>query len=288
MNNSKSGPKRVKYQQDTDSTLKPFMRSGETLIGSKAIEGQTKKRTVRSEEVRVRALPSSQTRRNEGLHEVIPTNMRNEFGGSKDFAYIQSGLRTSPSETVFRREGGELGGHTQSFVKSSGQGSTHTKGQGPAHDKLRDEFRRSKKRRLSGPVTASNMMSAQIRSTASGPEIMKSDYLTGSLPNSLDSSGPLESPKAKSKPNREKFASGRHNQREESKRRLFAYSQQSLSSKEGFQFAPPSPLRAPMEEGGGYLSAPFPLPQIPEFPSTATLAHSTAWMTEPLRSKKDK
>lgn len=291
MNSRNSVPKRPKYEQRKDRTLSPFMRKGESIVGERAVEGQSKKRKVTSEDVRVVARGSSQTLRNEGLHEVIPTNKRNEMEGRKHLSHIQSGLRTSPSTTVFRRKDGELGGHTQTFVKRSGQGSTHTKGQGPAHDELRDEFVTVKKRKLSEPASSASMMSRQLRITASGPEIMKSDYLTDALPNSLSAKGPLESPKAKSKPNRTSFARSTHSKREQAKQRYYQFVQQEVPEKEVFQFAPPSPMRAPMEQdgtGGGYLRAPFPLPQIPEFPTEQRQAHTTAWMTQPLRSEKDK
>ncbi len=214
-----------------------------------------------------------------------------EFDGNKLYAHIQSGLRTSPSTTVFRRKDGELGGHTQTFVKRSGQGSTHTKGQGPAHDELREELHLAKKRKLSEPGTSASLLSRQLRITASGPEILKSDYLTDALPNSRSAKGALESPSAKKKPNRINFAKETHRRREHAKERYFAFTQQEVPSSEISRFPPPSPPRAPLNEdgsGGGHLSAPFPLPQIPLFPSDARQAHATAWLTEPLRSLKDK
>lgn len=292
MSSNSKGSQRPTYRQDKDPTLSPFIRKSDSgLVGGRAVEGQSRKRKVRSEDVRVTARASSQTLRNEGLHEVIPTNKRNDFSGNKLYAHIQSGLRTSPSTTVFRRRDGELGGHTQTFVKRSGQGSTHTKGQAPAHDELRDEFHQAKKRKLSEPGTSASLFARQLRITASGPEILKSKYLTDALPNSRSAKGPLESPSAKKKPNRINFARETHRRREQGKERFFAFVQQEVPSSEASRFRSPSPPRAPLNDdgtGGERLSAPFPLPQIPLFPSTARQAHTTAWLTAPLRSLKDK
>jgi len=280
-------PKRPRYEQQNDPTLSPFMRSGRTLIGQKALGNQRQRQQSKTDDVRESALPSPATRRNEGLHEVVPTDMRNTFFDFPALQELQSGARTSPSLTVFRHPDGGVGGHTQTFPKpSSNRGSTHTRGQSRAHDRLREAAKKAKKSKARPKDTMQAVVSEQIRATASGKEILADPYLNKAEPNLSSVGGAIEPPGSQA-PVRARFASEAHSAREGIKERWFAFEQQEREPNPSFSFAPPSPLRAPMDSGPGsgeYLAAPFPLNRIPEVPQEDHIAHRSAWMTQPGRT----
>ncbi len=125
------------YTQASDPTVTPFLSGARSFMGESGAKLQEKGKTPRAEDIRENAVKTPSLTGGSGLHELLPTNMGPEVASSGSPAAIglQSGARTSTAHQMFRIGGGDVGGHTGFAVKpSGGHGSTHTRGQAPAHD----------------------------------------------------------------------------------------------------------------------------------------------------------
>ncbi|WP_137938365.1 hypothetical protein [Chitinivorax sp. B] len=296
------------YAQHTDPTLQPFLSQGETLIGQRAHTKQLNGQTPGPDEVRVPAKNSGLTVGGDGLHEVLPTSNRGDvakapLGVVRDtLADIQSGMRTAPSKTFFRRDDNgapEVGGHTGAF-----RGNQGTTGQAAAHNQQRHQLSNilvpSAAPPSDGQMVA-QMMSRHLNATASGPEIMASHYFTGMSPNMIlnnphgerhgthgadDFRRPLESPGAANPYNRIELASLVHADREVAKERLEQYIQ-TIPVPDRGEIVPPSPRRATLNAdgtGGQFeTNAALWVQAPPTFPPQHEAAHESAWLTQPLR-----
>ncbi|MEK8029980.1 hypothetical protein AACH06_04020 [Ideonella sp. DXS29W] len=301
---------RETYSQTSDSTLQPFLRTGQEMIGQAAHDAQMAGRTPHHDDVRVPAHQSGLTVGGAGLHEIVPTNRAGQVARAPDniresLAQTMSGARTSTSATMFRTtaDGGnpEVGGHTNTFRHGG------TRGQAPAHDRLRTQIDTSitsasaSAQPIDPRVTVAQMTAAQINATASGPEIMRSNYITGMTPNLIlhntqgvqhgsvatgDYERPLEPPTAASTPNRSELAANLHNRREvmkENHERLV----QEIPVHQRADIPPVSPRRSAMTpdgRGGDYEpQAALWARETPQMRPQHQAADAAAWVTRPMR-----
>jgi hypothetical protein len=283
------------YRQASDPTLRPFLR-GKKIVGEIGAREQAKGVTPRADKIRVPAVKSTGLRAGSGLHEVVPTNQRGKVAASKNpvLVGLQSGARTSTSNQLFKRKtdsgGIEVVAHTGFAPKPSGRGSTHTKGQGPAHEVLRETVRELEKE--TDPHLAVNkLLLTQLSIEPTGLDILRSPYIEGLVPNEQDIGplGPAFSPSTASVPdsNRAKLARRYQKHREREKTRVRSHKRGSGRGRS------PSPPREDIDSsggGGGYLSIPssdYPLEPVPSFGDVSDPLEYTAnlsgWLTAPQR-----
>src|SRR5262245_216984 len=284
----------VPYSQEKDPTAKPFLRTGQSFMGGPGVKKQLKGQPPSPEDIRESAVKTPQLRSGSGLHEVLPTNMGPEVAksGNPVMVGLQSGLRTSTAHQLFSIGSDEVGAHTGFAPKpGGGPGSTHTKGQGPSHDKLRKKARSLKDE--TDPDTAVNEMTlTHLELAPTGQDVMKSPYITGMQPSAL-SIGTIGPPVSTGTPDPErvKLAQRTHKERERVKKRARSLKR---SLKRGRS---PSPPREPIDDqggGGGHVTdapADYPLSPVPFFEggpgSFEVTANMGSWMTAPQRENFD-
>ncbi len=281
-----------KYRQDEDPTVQPFLRPGESFMGERGARKQLAGSAPKAEDIRVPAVGGA------GLHEIDPTSRRGEVAASGNpvAVGVQSGMRSGTDHQLFRRKAGkgeaaaagapEVGAHTGFARKpGGGHGSTHLKGQGPAHDEMRKAARAAQSH--TDPADAVIAMArAHLDVTPAGDEVLGSEYLTGMVP--LDPAiGPVGPPAAAGAPPdpaRLALARREHRERERVKKRV-----RSLKRKTG-RGSSPSPEREDIDNlggGGGPAASARPLSPVPEFDGVDDFeiaANMGAWVTAPQRS----
>ena len=287
------------YDTLSDPTVTPFLKKGEKYFGESGARAQLKGKKTSAERIRVPAKKTKGLRAGSGLHEVVPTNLKDEVAGSGSeiLVGLQSGFRTSTSKQLFRRKSDkrdklpvgseEVGTHTGFAPKKSGRGSTHTKGQGPAHDRLRKASRKVKKEK-DADVAINELALAHLDTTPTGSEVLASPYITGLLPNDssigeigpLSTSGPVD-------PERIKLAKRVHRERERVKVRARSIKRQRKRGRS------PSPPRLPIDDlgqGGGYVGgdrSTYTVEPVPSFGSPSSTfdytARQSSWLSAPQR-----
>jgi hypothetical protein len=284
------------YSQDTDDTVTPFLSSGYSFMGERALDKQLLGKTPTSGDIRVNAVKSDGLRGGSGLHEVVPTNLGSKVAksGNESLIGAQSGFRTSTGKQMFNIEGDEVGVHTGFAPKLTGRGSTHTKGQSKAHDEMRDVVDDIMEDEVDDRDEVINaLLLRHLEVTPHGQNILNSDYLTGSYPNdhhNLGMFGPIN-PKGTIDPQRLNQAQQRHDEREKVKRRGRTHKRAT-----GNQRArSPSPPRTPIDpfgKGGGYIQKPTLQDEVEAFPFDPEIgedyeysANVTSWMSQPQRFK---
>lgn len=274
------------YSQSSDPTVKPFLTGGQSFMGESGAKLQAKGSSPAPSDIRVTAVKTPDLSGGSGAHELLPTNMGPDVAksGSSIAIGLQSGARTSTAHQMFRIGGGDVGGHTGFAVKpTGGPGSTHTRGQGPAHDEMRGEVRSSVLKEKDPDKATNALMLKHLEVTPTGQDIMNSPYIEGMQPNlfSIGTVGPV----GKKDPARIRLAQKMHREREVVKRRALAHKR---SSKRGRS---PSPERTPIDDqggGGDYLyGPPLPPPPIPTFEGTPGswqhVSNTASWLTAPQR-----
>jgi hypothetical protein len=274
------------YSQKMDPSLDGFISKGDTLVGEKALKKQRVGSEPTADDVRVSARRSPYQRSGAGLNEGVPTNYRGTVARSKDRTWrgLQSGMRSATDLTpMFDPKTGETAAHTGMFPKSTGRGSTNTKGQASAHDTLRTQPTGS-----TSQDKVSDGMFTFLSSFSSGPQIMSSTNLTGGIPNIVGSSavGPVSS-SGTPDPIRFGLADASHERRELAKNRTRSFHYKYGTAR------PPSPEREPLQpdgSGGGYLGigpSRRPSSPVPVFDGLGNeeeeAAQSSAWMSAPFR-----
>jgi hypothetical protein len=113
-------PPKKRYEQRNDPSLSPFMGKG-SYIGSLAMAAQISGRRASAAQVRVVAKPFPEAHMGQGLHEVVPTNLRDKISSipakqtRTAAAEVQSGARTTPALTPFYFQG-MTGGHIRQRI----------------------------------------------------------------------------------------------------------------------------------------------------------------------------
>lgn len=274
------------YRQATDPTVRPFLTGGRSFMGESGALLQEKGKNPSSSDIRETAVKTPNLSGGSGLHELLPTNMAPEVAKSDNPVAIglQSGARTSTAHQMFRIEGGDVGGHTGFALKpTGGRGSTHTRGQGPAHDRMREAARSSVLKEKDADQAINSLMLKHLDVSPTGKDILSSTYAEGMKPSisSIGTVGPVN----KKDPGRIRLAKLADQEREPVKKRLRAHKEQTGRGRS------PSPERAPIDdegEGGDYLVGPtLPPPPIPTFGgksgSWQNVANKASWLTAPQR-----
>ncbi len=247
---------------------------------------QSKSKIPTSRDIREDAVKTSDLRGGSGLHELLPTNMGPEVSksGNPIAIGLQSGARTSTAHQMFRIDGGDVGGHTGFAPKpTGGPGSTHTRGQAPAHDRMRKRARTSVFKETEPDTAINELMREHLDVTPTGQDILNSSYLEGMQPN-VSSIGTIGKVGQKD-PARIRLAQFGHSEREQVKKRTLSHKR-----KRGYGRSP-SPDRTPIDDdgnGGDYLvGPPLPPPPIPTFEGTPGswqhVANTASWLTAPQR-----
>lgn len=247
-------PPQPPYTQDTDPSLTPFLHGGRHYIGEDAMRRQLAGQTATGRDVRVDAVQGPHQRRGAGLHEAIPTDMRNSLGGDPAAIGIQSGLRTATDLTLLQANG-DVAAHTghnpdplyDPAYPGQHTGYTGLTGQATGHGPLRHLPH--------GATTGERVLDAAGRmagTLATGPQILAAHGLTGSVPNVHGSAAiePPAPPGYHPGPQRGIEAHIHHDIREHIKDRIRTEAQgQGVPS-------PVSPRRLPVHpvtgQGGGY------------------------------------
>lgn len=267
----------VKFRQKDDPTLKPHIKRHQEIVGQTAVEKQKRGVTPTAAEVRVRAVKRSRTTMGQGLHEPVPTNMRDKIAKIADpamreeAAHVQSGLRTTPALTPMNNPSGGTCGHTGTYVSPSApKKSLYTSGQGPAHDKLRQSFDRAIATGRPHQLMT-DMAVAQLEGIPHGQKLL-ADPNFSALPTNLNVSNPRE------------YAAEVHWRREKVKDRIRTTIDND-ERKTGIRARSPSPERDDMTSagGGGYSTRQRARTPEPDYPSTSRTAHRAAWVSQPLR-----
>ncbi len=270
--------KTVTYQQSTDSTLQHYLGSKD-IVGEAAVDKLTQGVEPSSTDVRVNARPFDETTMGQGLHEFVVTSDRKNIAKvknksmRKELALAQSGARSTPALTVLKTDTGTIAGHTGTFVDpSKPRSSQGTSGQAAAHDVLRTA-RSNIVTKGNTDVVHIDVLNAGLDTLATGPELLNATHLLTLTPN-LTTATTIE-----------EFAMTIHEVREGIKDRTRAL-RRNLPATSKKRTRSPSPPRAPMTKtgkGGQYSKKPRKLPPVPNFPTTNTTAHMTAWATQPGR-----
>ena len=278
------------YRQKTDPTVIPFLRNGESYMGERGSDTQLSGGKARAADIRVTAVKSTDLISGSGLHEILPTNLSQKIGKSDNEALIgaQSGARTSTAKQTFVNEDGEVGVHTGYAPKpGGGRGFTHTRGQAPAHDVLRETVYELMDEDETNPdIVANEMMLSHLKTTPTGIDILGSEYLEGMQPNNtnLGLVGPVRT--GTPDPVRLHLAQQVHEEREQVKRRVRAHKRSKNRGRS------PSPPRRPIRDsgrGGAYRSKPSrrheiePTPYFRHKSDYQYAADLTAYMTQPMR-----
>jgi hypothetical protein len=284
-----------RYSQDEDPTATPYHRSGASSFGESGAELQTRGRKPAAAQIREEAVGGPGRSGGAGLHEIVPTNLRDWVASTGNEALIgsQAGFRTATDYQLFApavTATGEVGGHTGAFRKPSGLGSTHTRGQAPAHDTLRAAAQ-SVEHQADPDVVVNTLALAHLDSTPHGQEILQSDYLTGARPNRLifGTLGPVAGSGSAPDPNRLALAQDVHARRELVKARERGRSR--LRDPARARTRSPSPERTPIDAsggGGGYVAGDrttWATAPVPAFAETGwrQIANETAWLSQPQR-----
>lgn len=286
------------YEQSKDSTITPYLTGGDKFMGEKGSRDQLKGSKPKSEKIRVPAKTIGNRRFGSGMHEIVPTNLAPEIVNKKSLIAFQSGGRTSTDLTLFRRttdkkekrKSGtlEIGTHTGFAPKETGKGSTHTKGQAPAHDKLRKTARKSKSE-SDDFIVVNEMLNSHLDTQPTGPEIMESEYIEGMIPNISDIGkiGPVSDDPTQKDKERIKLAKEIHDRREKLKRRSRSLKREKKRGRS------PSPPREPIDDsgsGGDYIKSPSISDEVEPIPtfkgkdgSFEFIANMSAWATQPQR-----
>jgi hypothetical protein len=283
------------YSQATDPTAQPHLSSGEEYFGQHGAELQMQGKTPDPDDVRELAVGGSGRKGGAGLHEVIPTNMRGEVAATQNEALVgtQSGMRTSTDYQTFAPKAtgtGEVGFHTGMSRNASGTGSTHTRGQAPAHETLREAMR-TVKATTDADEVMNTMALAHLASTPTGQDVLGSAYITGATPNltSIGTIGPVATSGATPDPERLKLARFVHDRRELVKARERGRARERDPGRK--RLPSPSPERTPIDDSGGggeyihgknAMSATTPVPKFPG-KGWKKVANEAAWITQPQR-----
>ena len=270
------------YAQHLDPTLAHYIPPGQSIVMERAVRMMRSGRRVRGVPVRVRARPFEHTTMGQGLHEVLPTSERDRISNISSpelrdtMAQDQSGNRTTPAvQTMWDPEGRRIVGHTGTFVHPANRRSSQgTRGQSAAHDQLRAAHLEIIKRQDPPGVAAVNSLVAGLDNTPSGREMLQDPGLEAFTPNYTRASNSRE------------LAAEIHNRREHMKDRV-ATLRAGLPESERNLARPTSPQRTLMgaEFGGDgrYAGRKRKRSPEPEFPDEYTIAHMTAWATQPMR-----
>ncbi len=284
------------YDQSSDDTVRPFLSSGDSYMGEKALDKQLSGKNPTASDVRVKAVKSKGLRGGSGLHEVVPTNLGSKVtkSGNESLMGAQSGFRTSTGKQMFNIDGNEVGLHTGFAPKKSGRGSTHTKGQSKAHDQMRDTVDEIIDNDIDDRDEVLNKLLLQhVNVTPHGQSILGSDYLTGSFPNDdggLGAFGPID-PKGTIDPQRLATTRKRHSEREDVKRRGRTH-KRSTKRKRLRSPSPPRSLIDPHGKGGDYIQNPKMEDEVEMFPFDPEIgedydysANVSSWFSQPQRFK---
>jgi hypothetical protein len=277
------------YEQRTDKSIfggtnAPYSaNSSFSYAGEAAMRAQEQGKSPAAAQVRSPAGHGPSQRAGAGLDEGFPTTLRSGIASRGDAAEIaaQSGLRGATDKTVLVSPGHEASGHSGAFPKEIGRGSTNTSGQASAHE-LRHVL----------PTSATTegklleIAGRYVSSLATGPDIVKSDVLTGAMPNfvgagrigATNPSGPIDHERART-------AMYHHEVREHMKQRIVTY-----ADANGL-VAPLSPGRAPMKldgSGGEHLTGgqgrpPSPLPTMGGSSEVEKTANAAGYISAPAR-----
>jgi hypothetical protein len=281
------------YSQATDPTATPYHKSGAKYFGQRGAELQTGGREPSADEIREPAVGGLGRIGGAGLHEVVPTNLRGFVARSDNEALVgaQNGLRTATDYQLFSPEAtdtGEVGGHTGFFRKpGGGSGSTHTRGQAPAHNTLRAAAY-AVENEADPDVVVNKLTLAHLASVPTGQEVLQSDYITGAQPNlsAFGQVGPVSDPPD---PERLKLAQDVHARREVVKARERGRARERDPGRT--RLPSPSPERTPIDasgKGGEHVKgdrttwATAPVPRFKK-KGWKKVANETAWLTQPQR-----
>jgi hypothetical protein len=286
------------YRQEDDPTAKPFLKTGQKYIGEAAIKKQLTGATPDAADVRVASVKPKGSDYGYGLHEVLPTDTRGKVAKSGNEAVIglQSGARTSTEFTFFNRDeenAEEVGAHTGALPKETGSGSTHTRGQAPAHDRLRTVLDDVITKKTTDAEEAANaILLAEIEAQPHGQQILSSEYLTGGH-SRHGTIGAVAKSGASPDAERLRLATEAHDRREGMKER--GRSLKRDAEKRGKKnLRSPSPPRTPITStgsGGEHVTVDrtqFPTVAVPSFygkrSSYEFAANLGAWATQPMRN----
>jgi hypothetical protein len=268
------------YSQAKDPSLAQYLHKSERFVGLQAMTHQQIGATALAGHVRVAAFRRPHQRAGSGLDEGLPTVLRNAPWVRKSDAArgYMSGGRTNTDKTVLKPPGLPATGHTGTFPKPAGAGSTNTTGQSAAH-----QIRWPQPTGVTENEKFADLGLGHLQSLASGSEIMASSAITGGTPNFVGASA-IGAP-GTADPERVRFADVQHETREHIKRRTGE-----VLGSLGIARAP-SPERERLQadgSGGGYLKPGAPHRAVSPVPTVSGTGHDryaelAGWQTAPGR-----
>lgn len=264
------------YSQSTDPSVKPFLKRKREYMGQDAMEEEVAGKVPPSSKIRVRAVKHRGYGWGLGMHEAVPTDLREEIPTYPDrdtLAGMQSGLRTSTGFTVFKESA-----HSGMMKGPNDKANWGTSGQASAHNTMRewaktvgkDSTKTADEKVLSGASTF-------ISSLATGDDIMSNPALTGGrlcCAPSVTFGPPGD-------PSRINAASVHQELREHTKRRINA-----VSEDKHVKVDPPlSPERPMIDKTGTYVPITRPSSPLPMFAGTGAkqVANISSYLVAPYR-----